>query len=76
MRKGDFIMLIVACNKAHCWPATGIIIGERSLPTLNSAHSYDMFPEHDPFALDILWNDGVVTRGVDGSWLERYYFVP
>lgn len=76
MRKGDFIVLIFAYEKVHSWPDTGIIVGERSLPTLNSVKSYDMFPDHDPFSLDILWNDGVVTRGVDGSWLERYYFVP
>ena len=73
MRRGDFITLIVPENKEHTWPDTGVIIGERHLPSWNAA---DRFPEPDPFTLDVLWNDGVITRGVDGSWLARFYFVP
>lgn len=73
MKKGDFIVLVAPYNKAHDWPDTGIIIAEQYN---SSRHSYDVFPEHDPFTLDVLWNDGIITRSVDDSWLKKYYFVP
>jgi hypothetical protein len=73
MKRGDFIVIIEPRNVTHTWPYTGIIIDEHHLPSYLLP---ERFPEPDPFTFDILWDDGVITRGVDGWWLARHYFVP
>lgn len=70
LKKGDLIVIKDTSNLSYGWPESGLIVFERFLPS--RIYLKDL-PDPDPAFYDILWSDGILTKGVDASWLCRYY---